>query len=82
MLRIRLTRTGRKGLARWRIAAFDSRTRRDGRPVEYLGSYNPEAKDDEDKVALKKDRVQYWLGHGAQPTRTVASLLKKAGMGV
>ena len=81
MVRIRLTRVGRRNLSRWRIGAFDQRTRRDGRPIEYLGSYNPEAEKDEDKVSVNLERVQYWLALGAQPTSTVASLLKKAGMG-
>ena len=82
MVRIRLTRAGRRNQRRWRIAAFDRRTRRDGRAIEYLGSYNPEAEKDQDKVSLNRERVQYWLSKGAQPTATVVSLLKKQGVKV
>lgn len=82
MVRIRLTRTGRRNKPYWRLGAFDARTRRDGQPIEYLGSYDPHQAKDEDKVQLKKDRVEYWLSKGAQPTETVAQLLRKQGIGV
>ncbi len=82
MVRIRLARFGRKNKAYWRIGAFDAHTRRDGRPIEYLGSYDPHKTKDEEKVQLDRERVEYWLSKGAQPTETVASLLKKAGIGV
>ena len=82
MVRIRLTRTGRKGKAYWRIGAFDARTRRDGKPIEYLGSYDPHATKDEDKVQLNQERVEHWLSKGAQPTETVAQLLRKQGVAV
>jgi len=77
MVRIRLTRVGRKNKAYWRIAAFDARTRRDGKPIEYLGSYDPHKEKPEEKVAIKRDRVEYWLSKGAQPTETVAHLLRR-----
>jgi len=80
MVRIRLTRTGRRNHAQWRIGAFDSRTRRDGRPIEYLGWYDPHKETEDQKASVDKERVQYWLGKGAQPTPTVASLLKGAGI--
>lgn len=80
MVRIRLARCGRRNKAYWRIGAFDSRTRRDGKPIEYLGSYDPHQENDEDKVSIKQDRVEYWLSKGAQPTETVAKLLLKAGV--
>jgi len=82
MVRIRLTRVGRKNLTLWRIGAFDARTRRDGRPIEYLGHYNPHAKTDAELVSVNKERAEYWLSKGAQPTQTVASLLRKAGVKV
>ena len=81
MVRIRLARGGRRNKAYWRIAAFDSRTRRDGAPIEYLGSYDPHQEKDEDKVSVNKERVEYWLSVGAQPTETVARLLRKQGIG-
>jgi len=67
-------------MAYWRFGAFDSRTRRDGKPIEYLGSYDPHQEKDEDKVKVDKERVEYWLSKGAQPTDTVASLLRKVGI--
>ena len=81
MVRIRLTRIGRRKKAYWRIGAFDARTRRDGEPIEYLGSYDPHQEKDEDKVKLNRERVEYWLSQGAQATETVAQLLRKQGVG-
>ncbi len=81
MVKIRLARVGRRNKAYWRIGAFDAKTRRDGRPLEYLGSYDPHQEKDEDKVTIKRERVEYWLSQGAQPTETVAQLLKKQGVG-
>ena len=80
MVRLRLSKAGRRNQMRWRIGAFEQQKRRDGKPIEYLGSYNPETGKDEDKVHLNRERVEYWLSVGAQPSRTVASLLKKAGI--
>ncbi|MHC4140070.1 MAG: 30S ribosomal protein S16, partial [Planctomycetota bacterium] len=50
---------------------------RDGRSIEQLGTYDPMEKDEEKKVVLKRERIEYWLSVGAQPTETVASILKK-----
>jgi len=80
MVRIRLTRTGRRNLARWRVGAFDAKTRRDGKAIEHLGYYDPHKENDQEKLTVNKERVQYWLSKGAQPSRTVASLLKKTGI--
>lgn len=82
MVRIRLSRTGRRHLAKWRVGVFDAHTRRDGRPIEHLGYYDPHKEKDEDKVNLNKERAKYWLDKGAQPSRTVLDLLKKAGVEV
>lgn len=79
-VRIRLKRMGRKGLPFYRICAFDARTKRDGKALEILGTYDPHA-DDEKKVVLKRERVEHWLAHGALPTHTVSVLLKKAAVG-
>lgn len=75
-VRLRLTRLGAKKRPFYRVIATDSRTRRDGRYLENLGTYNPMAGD----TALKLDlaRVDYWIGVGAQPSDTVADLIKKA----
>jgi len=80
MVRIRLTRIGRRNLAKWRVGVFDAHTRRDGRPIEYLGNYDPHATDDVNKVRVNVERAKYWIEKGAQPTRTVRSLLRIAGL--
>ena len=80
MVRIRLTRVGRRNLQRWRVGVFDKRTRRDGKAIEYLGSYNPHEENAEEKIDVDFKRVRHWLDQGAQPTETVAKLLKQSGM--
>ena len=80
MVRIRLTRTGRRNLSLWRIGVFDQRTRRDGRAIEYLGQYDPHKEKAEDKIQVDQERARYWLAKGAQPTETVANLLKAIGI--
>jgi small subunit ribosomal protein S16 len=77
MVKIRLKRMGRRGRAFFRICAFDAREERDGRSIEQLGTYDPMEKEESKKVVLKRDRIEYWLSVGAQPTETVASILKK-----
>jgi small subunit ribosomal protein S16 len=74
-VKIRLARTGRKKVCRYRIVAADSRMSRDGRFLENLGTYNPQATPKE--FMVKTDRVAYWIKKGAQPTETVANLLKQ-----
>ena len=74
-VRLRLTRMGAKKRPFYRIVAADSRSPRDGRFIEKLGYYDPMR--DPPTIELKMDRVDYWLGVGAQPTETVASLIKK-----
>ena len=76
MVRLRLTRRGAKKRPFYRIVAADSRSPRDGRIIEQLGYYNPVSEPDELKVDL--ERVDYWLSTGAQPSETVASLIKRA----
>jgi small subunit ribosomal protein S16 len=80
-VKIRLQRFGRKNLPFYRIVAADSRSPRDGKSIERLGTYNPiPDKDGIKEVALKTDRVRYWLGVGAQPSPTVGRLLGSAGI--
>lgn len=76
MLRIRLARTGAKKKGSYRIVAIERERSRDGRFVEILGHYNPRRHPAE--VVLKRDRIDFWLGRGAQASETVRSLLKKA----
>lgn len=77
-LSMRLTRAGRRHLPFYRIGVFDSRTRRDGRPVEEIGFYDPESKSE--RVRLDVERAKYWLGVGAKPSDTIASILKEKGL--
>ena len=78
---LRLSRGGAKKRPYYRIVAADSRYPRDGRYLEQIGTYNPLlAKDDEKRVQLNEDRAKYWLGVGAQPSSTVRSLIRKAGV--
>lgn len=80
-MKIRLARGGSKKRPHYAIVASDSRMPRDGRFIEKLGTYNPLlAKDSEDRVKMDVERVQYWLGQGAQPTDRVARFLEAAGL--
>lgn len=80
-LKLRLSRGGRKKRPFYTIVVADSRSPRDGRFIEKLGTYNPLlAKDDENRVTLNTERVKYWLGEGAQPSDRVALFLGKAGL--
>ncbi len=79
-VRLRLKRVGRRNRPFYRICAFDSRTRRDGQPIEELGSYDPRAKTFVEKVILKRERALHWINTGALPSETVASILKRAGV--
>ncbi len=76
MVKIRLARHGAKKRPFYRIVAADSRSPRDGRFLERLGSYDPTQ--DPALVEIKQDRLAAWLKNGAQPTETVARLIKKA----
>mmetsp|Transcript_43565 Transcript_43565/g.111386 ORF Transcript_43565/g.111386 Transcript_43565/m.111386 type:complete len:123 (+) Transcript_43565:115-483(+) len=71
---IRFTRGGRRKSPFYRIIAIDSRDRREGRPLEFLGYYNPMTKE----TSLNAPAIKKWIGHGAQPSQTVGNLLKKA----
>jgi len=79
MVRLRLTRMGRKKRPFYRIVAADSRSPRDGRNIEVLGYYNPMTEPADLRVDL--DRVDYWLGVGASPSDTVGHLIKRARSG-
>lgn len=80
-LRIRLARHGAKKRPHYRIVVADSRSPRDGRFIETLGTYNPLLpKDHEERVKLKTERVQHWLENGARPSDRVARFLGAAGL--
>ena len=78
-VRIRLTRTGRKNEPFWRIAVFDSRTRRDGRYLEKLGTYDPKEKKADAKVKLDLERYNHWVKQGALPSDSLDRILKHTG---
>lgn len=74
MLKLRLKRIGRKRSPAYRLVVMENSARRDGRPVEEVGYYDPISK----KSKFEVEKIQQWLSHGAKPTQVVASLLKKA----
>jgi small subunit ribosomal protein S16 len=78
MVRIRLRRTGRKRTPTYRIVVADSQSPRDGRFIEIIGQYVP--RQGNTALNLKTDRANYWLDKGAQPSDTVRSLLRRAGV--
>ena len=78
MLKVRLTRTGRRKRPSYRVVVAEDSSPRDGRVVERIGYYDPLA--DPKVFHVDEDRVKHWLGHGAQPSRTVQGLLHKQGL--
>ena len=75
-VKIRLKRIGAKNHPAFRIVVADSRSPRDGRFIEELGTYLPQKRSD--KFTLDLERARYWVSKGAQPSETVASFIKKA----
>lgn len=75
MVKIRLRRMGAKKAPYYRIVVADSRSPRDGRFIEEIGTYDPLSESEKLKVDL--ERAKYWIANGAQPTDTVRALLKK-----
>ena len=76
-VRIRMKRIGAKNAPVFRIVVADSRSPRDGKFIEEIGTYQPLKKGDNFVIDL--ERARYWVGKGAQPSDTVASFMKKAG---
>jgi small subunit ribosomal protein S16 len=77
MVKIRLARHGTKKKPFYRIIVTDSRSPRDGRFIEQIGYYDPTKQPS--VVEIKKEKLDRWLQHGAQPSETVAQLIKKIG---
>ncbi len=77
-LKLRLTRMGSKKKPFYRVAVMEAQSRRDGRALAYVGYYNPMT--DPADVKLDLDAIKEWMARGAQPTDTVRSLLKRAGI--
>ena len=74
MLKLRLKRIGRKRSPSYRLVIMENTCRRDGRPIEEVGYYNPISK----SYKFDKEKIQKWLDYGVKPTETVFNLLKKA----
>ncbi|MBI5155140.1 30S ribosomal protein S16 [Candidatus Poribacteria bacterium] len=80
MVKIRLTRVGRKKAPSYRIVIADSRRARDGKFVEIIGRYQPLNKAIEEQIVTDDERVLYWLNEGAQPTETARAILRRKGL--
>jgi small subunit ribosomal protein S16 len=80
VIKLRLRRMGAKKRPSYRIVAADSRSPRDGRFIEIVGTYDPIT--DPATITLKADRIQHWLSVGAQPSDTVRDIIKRAGVQV
>ena len=78
MVKIRLRRMGAKKAPYYRIVVADSRSPRDGRCIEEIGTYNPLL--ESENITVDVEKAQTWIKNGAQPTDTVRGLLKKAGV--
>ena len=76
-VKLRLMRMGKTKQPTYRVVAADSRSPRDGRFIEILGTYEPRA--EPSRINIDNDRARQWLSQGAQPTDTVAKLLKISG---
>jgi small subunit ribosomal protein S16 len=76
-VKIKLKRLGKMRHPQYRIVVADARTKRDGRAIEEIGKYHP--KEDPSLIEVDSQRVQYWLGVGAQPTEAVAAILRVTG---
>ena len=74
MLKLRLKRIGRKRSPSYRLVVMENTCRRDGRPIEEVGYYNPISKN----YKFDKEKIEKWLNYGVKPTETVFNLLKKA----
>ena len=76
-VKIKLKRLGKIRAPHYRVIVADSRTRRDGRAIEEIGQYHPT--ENPSRIQVDSERVQYWLGVGAQPTESVAAILRVTG---
>ena len=79
-VKLRLKRFGRRHRSFFRLNAMDSRAPRDGKVIEQLGWYDPNAREGQEQVSLKRERIEYWLSVGAQASETVRDLLKRQGV--
>lgn len=77
---LRLKRFGRRHRSFYRLNAMDRRSPRDGRVIEQLGWYDPNVRESEKQLSLNRERIEYWIGTGAQPSDTVRQLLERQGI--
>jgi len=77
MVTIRLARGGAKKRPFYHIVVTDSRNSRDGRYIERVGFFNPVARGNEERLNIKRERIDYWVGQGAQASERVGKLLKE-----
>ena len=77
-VRMRLRRVGSSKNPIWRVVVADKRAPRDGRTIETIGHYNPQT--EPSTIEVDEERARHWLDHGAQPTATVARLLRTKGI--
>lgn len=78
MVVIRLSRGGSKKRPFYHLTVADQRNARDGRFIERVGFFNPVARGQEERLRIAQERVDYWVGKGAQPSDRVAALLKES----
>lgn len=76
-VKVRMTRAGSRNSPFYRIVVADERSPRDGRFIEQVGTYDPRL--EKEQVALKMDRIQYWMSKGVKPTQTVGELIRRHG---
>jgi len=77
MVKIRLARTGAKKRPFYHVVVTDSRNARDGRYIERVGFFNPVARGQEEKLRIDTDRIDHWVGQGAQTSDRVAKLIEQ-----
>lgn len=77
MVKIRLSRGGAKKRPFYHVVVADERNKRDGRYIERVGYFNPVARGAEKTLQINVDRIDYWIGQGAQPSDRVAALIKQ-----
>jgi len=80
-VKLRLVRIGKRNHPAYRLCAMDARRARDGMYLENIGYYDPYVADDAKKVRINKERAEYWLSVGAEPSETVLGFFKKAKIG-
>lgn len=80
MVKLRLKRFGRRHHPFYRINAIDQRSPRDGKAIEQLGWYDPSQTDESKQFEVNGERAKHWLSVGAQPSETVTTLLRRAGV--